>query len=548
MMNITNTLCGCKPYQIININLALNNINDIKIYNDCDEEYNLNSLQYSYSVDSLCWSCYVSYNDFLTNTIDLQTDFYIRIKVQGEIKSILLNNQSFYDYSTQLDSSFNFTYCDSSSSSNVYNPYNNMDCAISLYQNLSNTVSCIVGIPIYYFKLSPNIGSKDITFKEYALMDVSAVKQIKLIIPDGQMPSSKPEFADFGLEWQSDWETEIPKQMFATAFGPTVQPTEGDLIYIPMMKRMWMVNEAYEEKKDAFMWVATTFKVTLVKYQEKGSVDLKDTESLVNSFVKNKYEDIFGDNDEDTRGSGEEFNSAPISAQDNLLPIYESDAQRKYVSCEGIDIKDESTYYKGTVISDKTYFYTNMTLQKKIIYQQKFCGTNGTLSFIIKPQSIDIYNGTLITIGKLKIDIKQNAQNTELKVNKSPRRLKLILENTKTYFVFLRWSKDLKIVEFSSAEYTYPESIPIYKVQPGNYYYDIDNLKTTSDKWSIEYSISNKTDIILNGFLGSITNIKLFNSYNDNISEILQMYPTNNTMIINDTARNILGLDGLKTR
>lgn len=548
MMNITNTLCGCKPYQIININLALNNLNNIKIYNDCDEEYDLNSLQYSYSVDSLCWSCYISYNDFLTNTLDLQTDFYVRIKVQGEIKSILLNNQAFYDYSTQLDSSFNFTYCDSSSSSNVYNPYNNMDCAISLYQNLSNTVSCIVGIPIYYFKLSPNIGSKDITFKEYALMDVSAVKQIKLIIPDGQMPSSKPEFADFGLEWQSDWETEIPKQMFATAFGPTAQPTEGDLIYIPMMKRMWMINEAYEEKKDAFMWVATTFKVTLVKYQEKGSVDLKDTESLVNSFVKNKYEDIFGNNDEDTRGSGEEFNSAPVSAQDNLLPIYESDAQRKYVSCEGIDIKDESTYYKGTVISDKMYFYTNMTLQKKIVYQQKFCGTNGTLSFIIKPQSIDIYNGTLITIGKLKIDIKQNAQNTELKVNKSPRRLKLILENTKTYFVFLRWSKDLKIVEFSSAEYTYPESIPIYKVQPGNYYYDIDNLKTTSDKWNIEYSISNKTDIILNGFLGSITNIKLFNSYNDNISEILQMYPTNNTMIINDTARNILGLDGLKTR
>ncbi|MBR6908362.1 hypothetical protein IKN40_07995 [bacterium] len=548
MMNITNTLCGCKPYQIININLALNNLNNIKIYNDCDEEYDLNSLQYSYSVDSLCWSCYISYNDFLTNTLDLQTDFYVRIKVQGEIKSILLNNQAFYDYSTQLDSSFNFTYCDSSSSSNVYNPYNNMDCTISLYQNLSNTVSCIVGIPIYYFKLSPNIGSKDITFKEYALMDVSAVKQIKLIIPDGQMPSSKPEFADFGLEWQSDWETEIPKQMFATAFGPTAQPTEGDLIYIPMMKRMWMINEAYEEKKDAFMWVATTFKVTLVKYQEKGSVDLKDTESLVNSFVKNKYEDIFGNNDEDTRGSGEEFNSAPVSAQDNLLPIYESDAQRKYVSCEGIDIKDESTYYKGTVISDKMYFYTNMTLQKKIVYQQKFCGTNGTLSFIIKPQSIDIYNGTLITIGKLKIDIKQNAQNTELKVNKSPRRLKLILENTKTYFVFLRWSKDLKIVEFSSAEYTYPESIPIYKVQPGNYYYDIDNLKTTSDKWNIEYSISNKTDIILNGFLGSITNIKLFNSYNDNISEILQMYPTNNTMIINDTARNILGLDGLKTR
>ena len=546
-MNITNTLCGCKPYQIININLALNNLNNIKIYNDCEEEYNLNNLQYSYSLDSLCWSCYISYNDFLTNTIDLQTDFYVRIKVQGEIKKILLNDQNFYDYSTQLDSSFNFTYCDTTQSSNVYNPYANMDCAISLYQNLSNTVACIVGIPIYYFKLSPNVGSKDITFKEYALMDVAAVKQIKLIVQDGQMPSSKPEFADFGLEWQSDWETEISKQMFATAFGPTAQPTEGDLIYIPIMKRMWMVNEAYEEKRDGFMWVATTFKVTLVKYQEKGSVNLGDTEELVNSFVKNKYDDIFGDNDEDTRGSGEEFNSAPISAQDNLLPIYESDAQRKYVSCEGIEIKDESTYYKGTVISDKVYLYTNMTLQKKIVYQQKFCGNNGTLSFIIKPQAINEYNGSLISLGRFKIEIKQNIQKTELKLNKS-KKLKLILDNAKYYFVFLRWSKDLKIVEFSAAEYTWPQEMPLYKVQSGNYYYDIDNLQTISDKWTIEYSISNKTDVILNGFLGSITNIKLFNSYNDNISEILQMYPTNNTLIINDTSRNILGLDGLKTR
>ena len=79
-------------------------------------------------------------------------------------------------------------------------------------------------------------------------------------------------------------------------------------------------------------------------------------------------------------------------------------------------------------------------------------------------------------------------------------------------------------------------------------YYDIDNRQTITDKWTIEYSVSNKVDVILNGFLGSITNIKLFNSYNDNISEILQMYPTNNTLIVNDTARNILGMDGVIQR
>ena len=104
-------LCGCAPIQIININIAINDLNDIVIYNSCNESYNINSLQFAYSVDNICWACYMSYNDFVTNTIELHTDFYVRIKVQGEISKIELNGEQFINYSTQLDSSFNFTYC-----------------------------------------------------------------------------------------------------------------------------------------------------------------------------------------------------------------------------------------------------------------------------------------------------------------------------------------------------------------------------------------------------------------------------------------------------
>ena len=544
----TNCLQSCSPIQIVNLNLAINDVSKIEIYNDSNCLYDKNSLQYAYSVDSLCWSCYISYDELLSNTIELNTDFYVRIKVQGVIDKILLNNEQFYDYSTQLDSSFSFSYCDASTSSNVYNPYANMDCAINLYQNLSNTVACITGIPIYYFKLSPNVGSKDITFKEYALMDVEAVKQIKLIVQDGQMPSSKPEFDDFGLGWQTDWTTEISKQMFATAFGPKAQPMEGDLIYIPMMKRMWMVNEAYEEKRDGFMWVATTFKVALVKYQEKGSVDLGQTENLVNSFVKNKYEDLFGDDNKDTIGSGEEFVEAPISAQDNLYPVYEYDSQRKYLSNNvTIDIKDDSTYYKGTVISDKLYVFSG-PLKNAIIYQKKYCGNDMTISFIIRPNAQQPYNGNLLSIGKMKIEISQSSANTVIKINKNSKKLWVKLNNKTTYFVWIRWSKELKIVEISAAEYKWPENIPLYKLQSGNYYYDIDNKITATDKWNGEYNIKEKNDIILGGFYGSITNIKVFDIYIDDISEIMQMYPTNNGLIINDTARNILGMNGYQIK
>ena len=547
-MNLNSfNLCGCQPTQILNLNLAFNNLNNIKILNECEVEYDMSSLLFSYSVDSLCWSCYMEYNDFLINTVDLRTDYYVRIKVKGNISQVFINDERFYDYSTQLDSNFSFSYCDSQQSSNVYNPYAGMDCAIQLYQNLANSVSCIVGIPIYYFKLSPNAGSKDITFKEYALMDVESVKQIKLIVEDGMMPSSKPEFSDFGLDWQTDWTTEITKQSFATAFGPTAQPMEGDLIYIPMMKRMWMVNEAYEEKRDGFMWVATTFKVVLTKYQEKGSVDLGNAEDLVNSFVKNKYEDLFGDNDEDTRGSGEEFTEAPISAKDNLYPVFEYDAQRKYVSCEGIDIKDESTYYQGTVISDKCYFFQNMAKAKQIVYQQKYCGTDCTISFIIRPFTIKNYNETLLSIGSTTINISQSSWKSTISLNKS-KKCSLTLDSNTTYLVIIRWSKSLNIIEMSAAKYVWPENIPIYKLQSGNYYYDIDNMDTKTDKWNIEMEIPNRSQVVFKGFYGTITNIKVFEYYNDNISEIMQMYPTNNKLLINDTARNIAGLDGYKLR
>ena len=57
--------------------------------------------------------------------------------------------------------------------------------------------------------------------------------------------------------------------------------------------------------------------------------------------------------------------------------------------------------------------------------------------------------------------------------------------------------------------------------------------------------IDTKGDVILSSFEGSITNIKIYEIYIDNISEILQMYPTNSHLLINDTARKIVEMNGL---
>lgn len=579
-MEFQSNLGTCKPTQIVNINLPVDSKDTINIFDECGCIYNTSDMQYAYSLDMACWSCFMPYETFIQNVVNLPADYYVKTKLQGNVSKIQINNQDSQDFSVQLDSGFAFSYYDPNSNGNQYNPYANMENAVSLYQNLTDTIANFVGVPVYYFKLKPDAGAKDITFKEYTLMNVDSVKQIKIVINDNQMPSSKPNFGDWGIDWETDWETFIAKDMFATAFGDTAQPMEGDLVYIPMMKRMWMVNEAYEEKKDAFMWNATYFTLVLVKYQEKDSVDLGKTEEFVNTLVKNKIEDLFGE--EDNIDSGEQFTDTPNSAANNLYPIYESDAMRKYITCNGINFKPDSKYYKGTLISDNQYIFSKF-VDQKIIYQKQYCGEDGTISFIFNPQTTDLNNKwmfqvlqseanqTLITnndmwffiteqskdhqgffqndiieVNNIKVRLQQNDSMFKLSVMNNPN---IILEYDKsgldkTYFVFIRWNRQMNIMEMGAAEYKYPDGIPPYKLQPFHYYFDIDNMRTVTSKYDIEMVQDNKGDVIINNFAGTITNFKLFDYYNDNISEILQMLPTNKHLLINDTARKILDLPG----
>lgn len=542
--NISYNLGSCNPTQIININYPIDDPTKIVVNNECLEAYDRNSMLYGYSLDNVCWSCYMSWDDLLKNTVDLNGDFYLRMKLNDVIGNITDDGTPTTDYTTQLSSEFQLTNCENQSS-NTYNPYANLDDAVNLQTQLTETVSCMFGIPIYYFKLKPDVGSKDITFKEYALMNVSSVKQIKLIITDGTMPSSKPEFADFGLEFQTDWETEISKVTFATAFGYNEQPTEGDFIYIPMMKRMWMVSGAYEEKNGSLMWNATTFKVMLVKYQDKGSVDLLDQEQLVNSLVKNKYDDLFGDDNRSTFDSGTDHTDAPVAAQNTLYPVYESDALRKYVTCDTVNFETEKLYYKGTLIADSKYKFLRNDIESKIIYQSRYCGATAAISFIIYPFVSENIDAIMAKVGNCEICIHQEGLEAYIYTNIYPNN-KLVLQSGSTYFVIIRWDMNMNLYDMSAYLYTYNQNVPAYKLTSAHYYFDIDNpIGQINDKFNDELIDNDGHDIYLSNFNGTITNFKVFDVYNDNVSELLQMYPTHQHLMINDTARRINGNNGV---
>jgi hydrogenase maturation factor HypF (carbamoyltransferase family) len=81
-----------------------------------------------------------------------------------------------------------------------------------------------------------------------------------------------------------------------------------------------------------------------------------------------------------------------------------------------------------------------------------------------------------------------------------------------------------------------------------HYWFDIDNpADSYVGKYNMEFELAEKGEVELNNFYGSITNFKLFDVYNDNVSEILQMYPTHSHLIVNDTARKIVALGGVAT-
>ena len=550
-MNQQNCFNNCSPNQVATITNAINDISLLKFFNN-DSLYCNDCLEYSYSVDNVTWSCWLKYNDVQKLLVDINTDFFIKVKISGPITDIKYDNTSI-NFSTALAKCFDFN--NVIANPNLYNPYANMEYAIGLYQQLSNTVSDVIGIPVYYFKLSPNIDSKDITFKEYTLMNIDSVKQIKIIIKDNIMPSSKPEFSEWGFDFSTDWDVEISKTVFATAFGINEQPMEGDFVYIPMMKRMWMVNGAYEEKNEGLMWQATTFTVSLVKYQEKDSVDLFETQDFVDSLIMNKYEELFGTDENNI--SGQETTSAPNTPAIPLYPVFESDAVRKYVSMSQNDydvinskLVPKQIYSKGILIADQMYDFTNLqsNVESKIIYQKQFCGTEATVSFIIEPKLNNVgCLGTLMTIGTIRINIEMD--NTHTRIYLFDNLCPIELLNDNIYLVFIRWNKMLNIIECNAIQQTYPINMPKYKLQNIHYNFDINNITVSNiNTFNIEFEQPTKGNVTLYSFIGKITNIKVYDKYINNISELIQMYPTNQSLLINDTCRNFVGLPGIMLR
>lgn len=512
-----------------------------------------NQCLYSWSSDSVCWTSWVDYNTYLRLAKNIESDFYLRILISTQLSQVYLNNMLTTCYSMCLynPNPFIEDFC----GTQLFNPYVGLDCALQLQSQLANSIICMLGIPVYYFRVLPQPDTADYTFKEYVMHNVTSVKQIKMMIQDGTMPSSKPQFSDLDFDWEVDWEVELGKAQFAAAFGDEAFPKQRDFIYVPMMKRMWEVNSAYDEKNEGLMWQSTTWKLGLIKWNEKTNVEQGEFEDLIDTLVVNTNDNVFAELEanEQRRESAVEQADAPRYVANNIDNVFLEDFIRQQFTKSTIRVIDKQYNHGSLVVAKNMYqFLQPMTGEKCFIsYQKGYCGEDATLSFIISTNGKKLDNKqTLISFGN--IEIQCDGSNVYLE-NASASLEKLNQTNVCTdYLVICKWSRKNAVKEIFAFPYVCTVDVPSYQVRPEMYKFDFEATDAESVKeYNNDYIAKEQQRVVVHGNAFLLTNIKLYNSYMSNEDakkESLKYTTKNKSCIFNDVARPIDSGNGFSVK
>lgn len=230
--------------------------------------------------------------------------------------------------------------CDSE---NLYDPYG-LTRPVKLYNSLSNLANQVYGHPVTYYRVEPNVRSKDVILKEYSLYDVIEKATIKVMVPDNEFPPETPSFDIFGMGFE-DFEIHVLGSEFRKYFGEGKSPIARDYLFFPYKNRMYEVSSV--SLADEFNEELTYFRLHLKKYENRTSTSKGEfAEDLTDLVVG--VEDIFGEEIQ------EEFTKVTKPLQYQSTHHVSQDGVRKYVH-KDLEIKDINLMNKWTVVSRNYY-------------------------------------------------------------------------------------------------------------------------------------------------------------------------------------------------
>ena len=249
-----------------------------------------------------------------------------------------------------------------------WNPYD-LSRASSMYSQLSAITSNLFGFCVDYFKTKADQRSRDVILKEYSLFDVISEAEVKILIPDNELPTREIQFNPMMMDFPVQFEVHIVKSAFEAVFGIGAKPEMRDYLYFKQyMNRMYEIDAIAEA--DDFLYEGSYWRVSLVPYQQRTAVMFDDTtegkriEANTKALISD-VEDKFATEREN------EFRDVRKPNQYNTIGSLCNDYVRRILDKKLI-IKEENLYNQWTIISKYHYKLNSMkTREEGIEYQYK---------------------------------------------------------------------------------------------------------------------------------------------------------------------------------
>lgn len=483
---------------------------------------------YSWSNDNVCFTGWTDYNTFRKSTANMESDFYIRCLIHSVIDKVYIDNALTSCYHVTIQSqAFLENPCDNP---NLWQPYQNLDCALLLQQQMADLVCCTFGIPCIYCKYDPDMDTADFNLKEFVTHHLTGVKQLKLMIEDGQMPSSNPQATDMDFLWDDDWHVEISKTQFAAAFGDTAIPKNRDIVFVPMMNRIWGVNAAYDEKNEGLMYRSTTWTLHMSKYENNTNSGWGDWQSVVDNWADNKYMDtFFPDKEEAERVSAEPQTREQPKNLQNLVKVDAIRAGQK-----GLVVKPGIVCDRNTIVARNHYEFQYPGAYMD--YQKEICGDEGTIIMLLETPQLQEIDRTIARFGEIEFEFLYKDESFYIGTDNIAVRLNPL----STYILTFSYSKSLCIEELRAYEQTWRHDLPSYLVKPEGKWFQWDHPQAASTTFNNDYEMKKPQKIRLFGYPLRLSNIKLYSRYMDQEATIKEAskYTTDSKIcIFNDLAR-----------
>jgi hypothetical protein len=233
----------------------------------------------------------------------------------------------------------------------TWNPYD-LSRASSMYNQLSAITSNMFGFCVDYFKTKADQRSRDVILKEYSLFDVMQEAEVKILIPDNELPTREIQFNPMMMDFPVQFEIHIVKSAFEAVFGLGAKPEMRDYLYFKdYMNRMYEVDAIAEA--DDFLYTGSYWRVSLVPYQQRTAVGYENTTAGIKAETDTKalvsnVEDKFRVEREN------EFRDVRKDNQYNTIGTQCNDYVRRSLD-KRLIISEENVYNQWTIISKYHY-------------------------------------------------------------------------------------------------------------------------------------------------------------------------------------------------